>query len=1034
MPVKPSYEELENQIAELKKKIKIQQEIENTLKEELFWRSVLIEQSRDGIVILNNNGKVIEANKRFAEILGYTLDEIYGLHVWDWDFQYPVDRILEMIKSIDSKGAHFETKHRRKDGSIIDVELSNNALTLKNEKLILCICRDVTERNTAEKALKESEENYKQLFINSPAAIYRIDFKNGKFVSANDVFFKYYGCKPEELTSLNPFQFLTDDSKEIFRQRLEKMARGEKVSETVEFEVLNRDGRHWHVQLNTRNIYDDEGRIIGYDVVAHDITSLKQMQIALRESEQRLSSIISTSQEWIWTMDRSGMHTFCNPAVENILGYRPEEITGKPILNDIVHEDDIPASTAILEESIAEKKGWTNKIIRWKHRDGSIRYLESNATVLLDKAGEVCGFQGSDRDVTIRYLAEEAIRRSEERYRTIFENTSTANIIISADNTILMANKNFEGLCGFSREQLEGKVRWDSFVHADDLEKMNSYHRLRITDPASVPSSYEIRSIGRKNGIRELLLSASIIPGTDETIVSLTDITEWKKAVEAKRESDHRLQEFTEFIPEGFIETDAKGLLTYINSNGLEKFEYTPGDIAKGVSIFDTVIPEDIPRLTVRFKRLMQGEKSGISEYTAISKTGNTFPILVNSKTMFVNGMPSGIRGFVINITEKKNLENQLARSQKMQAIGTLAGGIAHDFNNLLMGILGNISLILMKCPPDDPVYNRLKNIEEYVRRGSSLTNQLLGFAHGGKYEVKPTDLGIFVKESSEMFGRTRKDIHIHHKAEKILWTVDIDRGQFEQVLLNLFVNASHAMPDGGELYLSELNVELDAEDVIPYEISPGRFVKVTVTDTGTGMDESVIKRIFEPFFTTKEAGKGTGLGLASAYGIIRNHGGFIQVESEKGFGTTFIIYIPVSDSGSSENIETKKEITHGHERVLLIDDEVMILDVTSGMLEELGYSVLTASGGINGLHLYDKNRDNIDLVILDMIMPNFTGSYLFEAILKIKPSARILLSTGYSIDSQARELINKGCRGFIQKPFVITELSAKIREVLDKE
>jgi len=384
--------------------------------------------------------------------------------------------------------------------------------------------------------------------------------------------------------------------------------------------------------------------------------------------------------------------------------------------------------------------------------------------------------------------------------------------------------------------------------------------------------------------------------------------------------------------------------------------------------------------------------------------------------------------------SEKEVMQEYMLQHKKMEAMGTLAGGIAHDFNNLLMGILGNISLVLMKCPPDDPNYTRLRNIEDYVKRGSSLTSQLLGFARGGKYEVKPTDLGIFIKESSEMFGRTRKDIHIHHKTQEGLWTVEIDRGQFEQVLLNLFVNSSHAMPDGGELYLSEVNVELDVEDVIPYEISPGRFIKITVTDTGTGMDESVMKRIFEPFFTTKEAGKGTGLGLASAYGIIRNHGGFIQVESEKGFGTTFMIYIPASDSGASEKIEPKKEIKKGNETVLLIDDEEMILDVTSEMMEELGYSVLTASGGINGLHVYENNRDNIDLVILDMIMPNFTGSELFEAIMQINPSAKILLSSGYSIDSHARNLINKGCRGFIQKPFVISELSAKIREVLDKE
>jgi nitrogen-specific signal transduction histidine kinase/ActR/RegA family two-component response regulator len=406
----------------------------------------------------------------------------------------------------------------------------------------------------------------------------------------------------------------------------------------------------------------------------------------------------------------------------------------------------------------------------------------------------------------------------------------------------------------------------------------------------------------------------------------------------------------------------------------------------------------------------------------------------VHSTVIYRNGKSAGLRGFLIDITDQKNLEQQLMRAQKMEAIGTLAGGIAHDFNNLLMGILGNVSLMLMNCDGSNPFFDRLKSVEEYVQRGSDLSKQLLGFARGGKYEVKPTHLGEFIRKSSELFGRTKKEIRIHHKVAEGLWSVEVDRGQMEQVLLNLFVNAWQAMPGGGDMYLSVENVNLDKIDVSPYDIKPGRFVKVTVTDTGIGMDDLVKSRIFEPFFTTKERGRGTGLGLASVYGIIKNHGGFIHVESEKDFGTSFMIYLSASEKYVQNELGTKDEIMKGQEAVLLIDDEEMILDVGSKMLETLGYKVMPAPGGRQGLLIYEQNMDKIDLVVLDIIMPDLGGKETFDTLLRINPAVRVLLSSGYSLDGQAKEIMQSGCKGFIQKPFSMAELSKKIREILDSD
>jgi signal transduction histidine kinase/ActR/RegA family two-component response regulator len=383
---------------------------------------------------------------------------------------------------------------------------------------------------------------------------------------------------------------------------------------------------------------------------------------------------------------------------------------------------------------------------------------------------------------------------------------------------------------------------------------------------------------------------------------------------------------------------------------------------------------------------------------------------------------------------ERKKLETQLHQAQKMEAIGTLAGGIAHDFNNLLMGIQGRVSLMLMGMGSDHPYYGHVSGIEEAVKRGADLAKQLLGFARGGKYELKPTDLNDLIGKSSEMIGRAKKEIRIHRKFQPDISTVEVDRGQIEQVLLNLYVNAWQAMPEGGDLYLETKNVSLDRNYIQTHNAEPGSYVKVSVTDTGVGMDETTRQRVFEPFFTTKEIGGGTGLGLASAYGIIKNHGGIIDVYSEPGQGATFNIYLPASHKEVSAEKESTRKLLEGHETVLLVDDEQMIMDVGREMLTALGYKVILASNGKQAIELYKENQGRIDMVILDLIMPEMGGAAVYENLKAINPRVKVLLSSGYSADTQANQVLKKGCDGFIQKPFDVRELSAKIRDVLEKK
>ena len=385
---------------------------------------------------------------------------------------------------------------------------------------------------------------------------------------------------------------------------------------------------------------------------------------------------------------------------------------------------------------------------------------------------------------------------------------------------------------------------------------------------------------------------------------------------------------------------------------------------------------------------------------------------------------------------DRKKLETQLYQAQRMESIGTLAGGVAHDFNNLLMGIQGYASLILKDLDVTQPQYNWARRIEDQVKSGAELTRQLLGFARGGKYDVKPTDINELVRKSSSMFGRTKKEITIKAEYEQNIWTVEVDQGQIEQIFLNLYVNAWQAMPAGGNLFLETNNVTLHESFTKPYHLQPGRYVGISVTDTGTGMDEATQQRIFDPFFTTKQMARGTGLGLASVYGIIRNHDGIINVYSEKGHGSTFNIYLPAvesvfPDAGAVVEDEPSKQ---GTETILLVDDEQVVLDVGKELLRELGYTVLEAGGGREAVDIYKENKDKIGLVLLDMVMPSMGGKEAYEKMKEINPDVKVLLSSGYSKDGQATEILEQGCNGFIQKPFNMKEISGKIREILDKE
>ena len=504
-------------------------------------------------------------------------------------------------------------------------------------------------------------------------------------------------------------------------------------------------------------------------------------------------------------------------------------------------------------------------------------------------------------------------------------------------------------------------------------------------------------------------------------------------------EEQSRYKELLQNVDDAVYILDQKGNVLEANEATYAQLGYTPEQFFE-LNLTDIVSAKDagliINQLGKNIDRKLLKKMTLETSHTKIN--GDHIPVEIHARAISYRG-----RNVILNVArdiaarieaekEKKQLESQLIHSQKMEAVGTLAGGIAHDFNNLLMGIQGYISLMRLQTDPVDPNEEYIQGIENAVMNAANLTNQLLGFARKGKYTLKLTSLNSIVENSTKMFTRTRKEIVTHKKLQDKLWTVKVDPGQIEQVLINLYLNAWHAMADGGDIFIQTENIYLSNEYCKPFEVPQGNYVKVSVTDTGVGIDQDVIERIFEPFFTTKDVGKGTGLGLASAYGIIKNHNGIIRVYSEKNHGTTFNIYLPASDLEEAREIEISTEMVKGSEAILLVDDEEGTIQVEELMLKELGYQVIPALSGRQAVELYREKMVELDMVALDMIMPEMNGRDTYDALKQINPDVKVLLVSGYSLNKQIEELMDKGCNGFIQKPFDIVQLSQKLREVLE--
>ncbi len=672
----------------------------------------------------------------------------------------------------------------------------------------------------------------------------------------------------------------------------------------------------------------------------------------------------------------------------------------------------------------------------------------------------------------------DALRTSRMKYQGIFENIQDIYYETSLDGTILEISPSVERQTGARREALlnrnvsefyrnpddraalvrrfveQGKVTDYEFllVDTEGQEFWCSINSVLVRDangrPEKIAGSLRIINDRKKAEEKlaeyrerlEHLVKERTVNLLETNRQLLSEIDQRKQTETALRESEEKYRSILEEIEEGYVETDLDGRLTFCNDSLCRIMGYGRSELL-GLHLGVNASREAAGRMTYLFEELRGGGEPGrITDYEIVRKDGSRRILAVSMSVLFdKSSVPVGFRGLVHDVTdmieaerERRRLEVRFQQAQRLKGLGTLAGGVAHDFNNLLMGIQGNISVMMLDLEPSSDMVENVRSIQECVQSGAKLTRQLLGFARGGKYLAEPTDPNEIVRSTADMFGRTRKEIEIHEAYAEPVWPVSVDQKQIEQVLLNIYINAWQAMPKGGELHLGTENVVLREDEVSPYDARPGRYVKISIRDTGIGMDEATRQRIFEPFFTTKEIGTGTGLGLASVFGIIKNHSGLIDVASSPGRGATFSIYLPASERPINARREIGAVFQTGTETILLVDDEETILNACRAMLERVGYTVFTADNGANALEVFANRKNDIDLVILDIIMPGMDGGAVFDRLRQLQPDVKVLLSSGYSIEGHATTILSRGCNGFIQKPFEPDQLFSKIREILN--
>lgn len=1033
-------EEMRQRITELEASENERKQAEETLRKSEEKYRTFVDNIQDGAFIIQG-GKMEFVNKAFARMAGYTVKEVIGM-----DFrQLIAPEGLEIVadryrrrQAGEDVPREYEFRMLRKDGKTrVIVNMNVGLVDYRGRVASMGTVKDITESKRAEEELRESEERYRTVFENTGTATVIIE-EDMTISMTNTEYEKLTGYTKQEVEGKMKWaEIAVEEDRERMKEYHVKRRGKEEAPTEYEFCLVDKHG-------NIKDIFVMGGMIPGTKrsmASLMDITPRKQAEDALRASEERFRTLAEDSPFGLSIMKPDTTFEYFNPKFTEIFGYTVQDLPNKEAWFEKAYPDKKYRREVIsiwekdTVESIKDRE-IKPRVFTVRCKDAQDKIIHFRAVVLKDGKQFL-----TYENITAQANAEEALQQSEEKYRGLVEN-SFDGIFVQKGSKIIFTNQRLNEMLGYDEGELLGLDHW--LVYHPDYQEITRKRAQARMRGEKTTHQYEVK-LQRKDGswfYGEINARAISLEEEHGIQVWVRDITDRKKAEEELKTRQTYLESVLYSAPDAIVTLDASHHVLEWNIGAERIFGYTRHEVV-GKNIDDLVTGPDVINESKELTtQVLSGGNVLPRETVRYRKDGTPVNVIVAGSPIIIRDELQGVVAVYTDMTErkkaekeKKNLEAQLLQAHKMEAIGTLAGGIAHNFNNLLMSIQGNTSLMLLDTTPEHPHYERLTNIEKSVQSGSKLTSQLLGYARGGRYEVKPISINRIITDTCSTFSMTRKDIALHHDLANNLSGVKADHGQIEQVLLNICVNAAEAMVRGGELFITTRNITHKEIEKKPYTIKPGNYILLTIRDTGTGMDKATQSKIFDPFFTTKGLAKGTGLGLASVYGIMKAHGGYIDVESQKGKGTTFFLYLPASKETIGEEVQQTGTIIKGKETILLVDDEEIILDVGQELLKALGYKVLIAGSGKEAIETLRTTLPSSfpDMVILDMIMPVIGGGETYDKLKEINPDIKVLLSSGYSIDGQATEILKRGCDGFIQKPFTMKDLSRSIREILEK-
>jgi two-component system, cell cycle sensor histidine kinase and response regulator CckA len=997
--------------------------------EQLMVARLGLESSISAMSFADLDGVVTYANSAFLRLWGYeTPEEVLGRHISKFMMGAMDGACVSAILS--GRSYIGEDIARRQDGSSFPVQAGVNVVRTNQGKPLFLMgsFTDISKRKKIEEQLMEAERRYRELVQFAPAGIYEIDFQTHHFTSVNEEACRISGYSRDEFLALDPMDILDEDSGVRFQQRITGWLNGEEGDRNVEYRVKVKDGRLIDVILNVTFTKNKQGVPVGARVAGVDITERKAAERALVRNEQLFRSLVETSSDWIWETNKDGVYTYASPRVAELLGYTPEEMVGQ-IPFAIMPPDEAVRVGALFQKIADGRESFSALRNVNIHKDGRRVVIETNGTPIFGPDGEYVGYRGFDRDVTKEEQYKATLQQAEEKYRRLFSELSHGAalhrvITDESENVVdymtLEVNRAYEELLGCKEGDIAG-VKASDILPPEELK-----HWLGVFGPVAVTGrsvSYEMFS--PLNG--KYFHGTAYSPAKGQFAVVFTDVTERKAAEEALKRYELLSGSSRDIIV--FMAKD--GRILEANGAAERAYGYRHDELVE-LKISDLRAEET--RSTVKRQLAEADEKGILFETLHVRKDGTTFPVEISARGATIGGIRTLI-SVVRDITDRKKLEEQLRQAQKMEAIGTLAGGVAHDFNNILTVIMGLGNVIQMNMGRDDVNKPFIDQIVLSSERAAELTRSLLAFSRKQRISLEPNRVDETISGAAKLLKRLlTEDIVLSVELHSNNTSAMLDVAQIDQVLMNLATNARDAMPGGGSLTITTDVAAIDQTFKRIHGFGTvGSYVRISIADTGIGMDEKTIERIFDPFFTTKELGKGTGLGLASVYGIVKQHGGYITVRSELLQGTTFDIYLPVIDILIRESSVSPPKPQGGSETILIIEDDKDVRKMIKSVLSSRGYATLEATGGNDAIAVFSQHRKDIGLLLIDVVMPGKNGREVLDDIARMDPRVKAIFMSGYTGDIIIDKGVQKEDVEFLQKPLSVAKLLEKVREVLDR-